>query len=61
MLYVFELFHPTDEMEVHCDREGCHCKTLVLIENFAVYVVHQPPPEMQYNQAIKDFLSRCLN
>ena len=61
MLKLFELFHPADEMDIHCDQDGCPCKTLVVVENFGIYVVHAPPPEHEYCITVTDFIARCLN
>jgi hypothetical protein len=48
-------------MDIHCDREGCPCNVLVVVENFKVVFVHKPPPEHEYCNTITDFISRGLN
>jgi hypothetical protein len=61
MLPLYELYHPKDEVDCHCENMDCGCGTLLIVENMQVFIVHAPPPEHQYCQAIQDFLSRCLN
>jgi hypothetical protein len=53
--------HPQDSLDLHYCGVDCGCGTKTIVDNMAVYVVHSPPPEKEYEKAIQDFLSRCLN
>lgn len=61
MLPILQMWHLQDEPDDHYCGEDCGCGAVVIITDMNIFVVHAPPPDLQYPICIIEMMQRCLN
>ena len=55
------MWHLQDEPDEHYCGDECGCHVQVIVTDMCFFVIHAPPPDLQYPKSIIELIQRCLN